>query len=58
MATLLNPCPTCGATLTSVVISVESRVVTMRSCNECDRRWWTADGESVDPVELFAKKSA
>jgi hypothetical protein len=39
-----------------VAITVEERIVLMRSCNRCDRRWWTADGEPVDPVELFARR--
>ena len=49
-------CPGCGADVAAVVITVESRVVLMRSCNRCDRRWWTADGSPVDPVELFARR--
>jgi hypothetical protein len=51
-----DSCPGCGAGVAAVVITVEQRVVLMRSCNRCDRRWWTADGEAVDPVALFAKQ--
>lgn len=49
-----DACPGCDGALSAVRINTEERVVTMRSCSRCDRRWWTADGEVVDPVELFA----
>ena len=49
-----DACPGCGAGAASVAISLDDQVVTMRSCNRCDRRWWTADGEPVDPLKLFA----
>ena len=54
----IKPCPVCTGLLTAVVIAVEERVVTMESCNGCDRRWWTTDGVVVDPVEIFGRKSA
>ena len=49
-------CPDCRADAAAVVITLETQVVLMRSCNRCDRRWWTSDGRPVDPVELFAKR--
>ena len=47
-------CPGCGAGAASVDIALDDQVVTMRSCNRCDQRWWTCGGEPVDPVKLFA----
>jgi len=38
----------------SVDIVLDDQVVTMRSCNRCDQRWWTSDGVPVDPLQLFA----
>jgi hypothetical protein len=49
-------CPDCGANVAEVVLTVDGRPVQMRSCNRCDRRWWTSDGEPVDPLSLFAKR--
>ena len=49
-------CPDCGATVAEVALAVDGRAVQMRSCNRCDRRWWTSDGEAVDPIALFAKR--
>jgi len=48
-------CPTCALPVVAVVVRTAPAVVAMRSCNRCDERWWTADGEPADPLELFAK---
>jgi hypothetical protein len=50
-----EPCPSCGSSVAAVLIALEARVVTMRSCNECDQRWWTQDGEAVDPLSVFSQ---
>ncbi len=49
-----DTCPGCGTGVASVAISLDDEVVTMRSCNRCDQRWWTVGGRAVDPRELFA----
>ena len=49
-------CPMCGNHVAAVMINVDDSVVTMRSCNRCDQRWWTSDGEPVDPIAHFAKR--
>jgi hypothetical protein len=51
-------CAACGDVRTAVDIAVGDRTVTMESCNGCDRRWWSADGAPVDPLEVFGRKTA
>lgn len=53
-----QPCPVCGASLVTVVMHAGERPVTMRSCSNCDRRWWTVDGQEADPTKVFAKRTA
>lgn len=51
----LTVCPTCDGEVVVVVVRLEPQVVAMHSCNACDRRWWTADGDVVEPRQHLAK---
>lgn len=41
-------CPKCRASrLVEIELSIDDRVVTMRSCSRCDTRWWVSGGETL-----------
>ena len=40
-------CDRCTSVMIEITLTVSERPVTMRSCSQCDRRSWTADGEPL-----------
>lgn len=48
-------CGTCDGEVVVVVVRLEPEVVAMHSCNGCDRRWWTADGDVIEPRQRLAE---
>lgn len=41
-------CPRCKrSNLVEINLTVADRPLTMRSCSECDSRWWHSDGETL-----------
>lgn len=41
-------CPVCrSTTLVAIGLQLRGQQVTMRSCSECEVRWWEKDGERV-----------
>ena len=46
-------CPECGGPAVAITLKVDDRLVMMRSCNPCDRRWWSVDGELVEVGDVL-----
>ena len=42
-----KPCPRCDAKLVEITIRVDGDDVLMRSCSNCEGRWWYRDGEAM-----------
>lgn len=41
-------CPTCRSTaVVEIGLHLRAQQVTMRSCPQCEMRWWEKDGERV-----------
>ena len=41
-------CPRCThGRLVEIGLNVGERRVTMRSCSQCDTRWWDSDGQGI-----------
>jgi len=41
-------CPICrSTTLVAIGLQLRGEQVTMRSCSQCDRRWWERNGEAL-----------
>lgn len=51
-------CPTCRRALVVINLAKDGQQVQLRSCTPCDTRWWTVDGQPVDPREALATHRA
>ena len=43
-----NRCPRCQTPFVEITITLGAAEATMRSCSQCDRRFWSSEGEHVE----------
>ncbi len=48
-------CGVCNQELVSIVMAVDGQDLVMLSCQKCDTRCWTLDGEPVDLQHALAE---
>lgn len=55
----VQKCPQCRhGRLVEIELTLADRQVVMRSCSECDTRWWDAEGRSSGLSEVLALASS
>lgn len=41
-------CPVCSRHMVEITMQVDGKELLLRSCSNCDTKWWEKDGEQVE----------